>query len=492
MGRIYRDAFIRRHQEAQQARRELHANLWQERQNFSELLSQTIPRNRDFHHALEMRGDIPGAVATGVLGALKEQGYARTSAEHLTPRKLRDGCRAWSIEWLGYGGLTVDRTSKDQPQAADLWHRVELVVKVNRDARRIDTEFFSLNEQAGLRPNTFDDREKLHVVWEVPSSGTEELRLAYLGFGTNEPYDVEHLDRGASSLSGRPRFYIFDRDRGLRVEYDVQWQRAGRFDWVWCFERPQRGGRGTEVSFVEMPDSSLICISDEEMANAASNYSRQTALEHAWTAFDLPGAPLLLEDLEPKIQNRLLALFRRVTAIVHGPIVTEISNDSEAPSIEEVLNAAGAGYLPYFVATSAARAHQRGIDRLLAAVRQLEPSRAREYQDILEDECAAVFESRWNEYLPRRMVDLLQVDLATLPGELAQPVQDWVENIRVQIDRDLYHYGQNPADRIHRLRLGVWLALSVELGDVYASILNVARGYVDSGQAHGRFDVTLP
>lgn len=491
MALIYRSSFYREQQKAQRERRELHAALWKERQDFSELLSASIPRYREFHHALETRGDIQRAVETGVLGSLKEQGYARTNSEHLTPHKLREGCRAWSIEWLGYGGLTVDRTSSDRPQTADLWHRVELVVRAEREARRIDTEFFSLNERAGSKANEFDDREKLHVVWDVPRSQAECLHLAYLGFGTNEPYDLDHLDRTGSALSGRPRFYIFDRDRRVRLEYQVRWQRGNRFDWKWNRRVLVRGSDATTVSFVEFPDESLICLSDEEMVNAASGLTQDKVLELAWSALELPGSPSEFEELGSELQRRLLDSIRVVTAEVRGPVVSKLSGDCQTPSLAEVLDAAGKNYLPYFVATSAARARERGSDQLLAAVRQLEPSRAKEYEQILNRDCSEVFASKWCKFLPRKMAQLFRVTPEILPKVLRSAVQEWIEDIGVQIDRDLYHYGQNPADRVHRLRLGAWLALSPKHGDVYRRVLDTARDYVDSGTAHGSFDVAL-
>ena len=462
----------------------LFERLWTDSVEFQAELRAQVPRLTEFHHALEMRGDIEGALETGVLPVLLREKLVETQPVHLTPEKLTRGAVVWSIRWLGHGTMAVDR-SGPEPTAGYQWHRVILHVRVDRGARRIDTEFYSLNEEAGATVNPFDDREKLHAVWCVPEKPGAPLELVYLGFGTNEPYDIEHADRGTTTLSGRPRFYIYDADRGVELSYKVSWSDSRPFDWDWTPRQVTRGPHGTKVEFVRMGEGTLLCLADAELASAAQQLTEEKSLQLVWsTYFDEP-APALSEVSED-LREKLRAFMSRVDAHVTGPCERPIGPRDEAPSIDEILLRAGRDYLPYFAATSAARTVHRTPVELLAALRQLDPSRADEYR-FLDETCKDVFVPDVAAFLPDRLVDVFALDQSKIDPSVA----GWVTHVAGQIDRDLYHYGQSPMERIHRLRFGAWLATRRDLGNVYGHVLAAGRACVDDGSCHGCFDLDL-
>jgi hypothetical protein len=405
-----------------------------------------------------------------------------TRAAHLTSDKMMRGLVVWSIRWIGHGTMAVDRSGAD-PTVGYQWHRVILHVRVDREARRIDTEFYSLNEDAGDTVNSFDDREKLHAVWFAPLDPAAPLELVYLGFGTNEPYDLEHADRGTTTLSGRPRFYIYDVDRGAELSYQVRWSDLRPFDWDWTPCPVTVGPQGTRVEFVRMGEGSLFCLADAEVASAASHLTEERSLQLAWAALFGEPAPALSEISEDT-RNKLRGFLSRVDAYVTGPHERSIGPRHKTPSIDEILVRAGRDYVPYFAATSAARTVNRTPEALVAALRQLEPSRADEYR-FLDEACKDVFVPHIAASLPDRLRDLFALDQNGLDPRVAA----WVAHVADQIDRDLYHYGQTPMERIHRLRFGVWLATRPDLGDIYDQVLAAGRACIDGGSCHGCFDL---
>ncbi len=315
--------------------------LWRESVAFQAEVRTQVPGLTSFHHALEVRGDIEGAVATGVMPLLLREKLMETWAAHLTPDKLMRGLVVWWIRWLGHGTMAVDRSGTD-PTVGYQWHRVILNVRVDRGTRRIDTEFYSLNEEAGDGVNSFDDREKLHAIWAVPVDRAAPLELVYLGFGTNEPYDLEHADRGTTTLSGRPRFYIYDVDRGAELSYQVRWSDSRPFDWDWTPRPVTEGPEGTKVEFVRMGDGSLFCLADAEVASAASHLTEEKSLQLAWAALFGEPAPALSE-ISDDTRNKFRGFLSRVDAYVTGPHERSIGSRHKAPSIDEILVRAGLG-----------------------------------------------------------------------------------------------------------------------------------------------------
>src|SRR5581483_6720212 len=97
----------------------------------------------------------------------------------------------------------------------------------------------------------------------------------YLGIGSNEPYNMEHPQEAHVQLSGRPRYYIYDRARNAVLEHRVTFDDLGPFDWDWTV-RPlhMAGANEAHVYFVSL-GGDLVCISNAEEATASEPLSAQ-------------------------------------------------------------------------------------------------------------------------------------------------------------------------------------------------------------------------
>lgn len=488
-GPRYRESWKRDADERRRARLPMLEELWRQRLEFQALVVSTVPRIRRFYNELEMLGDIEAAVQTGALRALFDEGLATSESDHLTSEKLKAGCFVWRLRWVGHGALAVDR-STTVPIAEVQWHEVVLRVKVDREARSIDTEFFSLNESAGDTQNPYDDREKLHVVWRVPHNDSP-LELQYLGFGTNEPYDLDHPGRAKAASVGRPRFYIYDRRRAIEMSYDVSWMQLGSFDWDWTIRPIHISGDVIEVDFVQLLDGSRHCLADREIVNAAADLNEQRMLDLTWKAMERDDPPPPAAELSPETASLWRSRFPVLRARVEGPNVRPTGTEPP-PTIGDVLVRAGRDYPAYFAATSAARTGIRSQRQLLRGIRQLDPTRRDEYERILDARCDQVFVEHVGAVLPTTMRELLELDTTVLPVAARAAVSEWLDHLASQIDKDLYHYGQLPVERVHRLRLGAWIATNDEFGNIYAKVVSEARRLVETGGCHGRFELIVP
>jgi hypothetical protein len=89
------------------------------------------------------------------------------------------------------------------------------------------------------------------------------------------------------------------------------------------------------------------------------------------------------------------------------------------------------------------------------------------------------------------MGELFAVDRSALAGRPRIAVDQWTRKIADEVRRDLYYYGQSPLERMNRLRLGAYLALSEAHGGLYWKVLEQARRLLDGEEPHGQFTVNL-
>src|SRR5690242_3436828 len=178
----YRNDYILHDQTLRAGAETILNRLEAERREYAQLVHEMCPGLEEFLHAVEMSGNfiegkrlLPGLLANG--GAVEE-------AEHLTVSKLVSRVTAWRLRVRSHSVQQVLQHGST-PSLEDAFSDVALSVKVDTEARVIDTEFFGWNDTIGDGRNPVDDPEKFHIKWKLPEN-SEDLRLDYAGFGTNE------------------------------------------------------------------------------------------------------------------------------------------------------------------------------------------------------------------------------------------------------------------------------------------------------------------
>jgi hypothetical protein len=472
---FFRPEFLAEHERAIAKREPVHDAIWSERQETSQLVKSLVPEAEEFFDFLEARDDIPSAIGSGGLVRLEAEGYVQNTVQFISAERLKRNARVWSLRLTSEGVIGVDR-SGDAPKPATQWDEIVLQAKVDNLNRRIDTEFFGLNEALGDSEPTFDDREKLHIVWQLGEKDNV-LSLYYVGFGANEPYDLEHEDKGAG-FSGRPRFFIYDVERKKSVRYEVDWTDASEFDWDWS-TRPVRvlDALRREVEFVKFHDGCRVCLSDTEMAKAADGYTFEKALAEA--------ARQGMSVTEDEVR----AGTRRLRAVVTGPIVEALPK--KAPSLQALVDRSGFDYVAYFVAATIAGEKPSSASALVKAVGRLEPSRRAEYEAILKRSPKEVFVDSIAQALPVTMRELFDSPPEGLDETAQAAILAWTTKIASEVRRDLYYYGQAPLPRMNRLRLAAHLAFSKQHGDMYAKVIEQAKRLLLGETPWGDFTVSL-
>lgn len=180
-----------------------HQQAIREKNELSAVVDSECPDFASFLHAVEVAGDVDRGKS--LLKSVVVSGCVAQDGEHLTGAKVLAGETAWRLRIRSFGIAGVVQNDSSL-EIGESWHTVSLRVRVK--GNRVDTEFFAWNEQVGEEFNETDDPEKFHIVWEVDDTPTP--RLVYAGFGTNQPYKMEHPH--SESFSHRPRHRVFDRD----------------------------------------------------------------------------------------------------------------------------------------------------------------------------------------------------------------------------------------------------------------------------------------
>lgn len=474
---IKADAWVAEDVERARRQKMLDDEMWPERQKYHELMREEVPSLKAFEHLLESNLNVKDALALSTLSDLRDKQYCRTISEHINGDKLRAGFRPWALEWVTRGGLGVQMDPL-APRTDHQWHRVELVAKLDAKKRILDTEFFSMNAHVGNEANTYDDREKLHLVWYFPKNSEEDAELIYVGMGTNEPYDLEHPE---PFQNGRPRFYIYDSDRNIEFVHKFTETDHGPYDMSWIYAEPIRAGMRTSVDFVRLIDGSPISLADPEMLRVLrGRFNAEHVAMAACRAFDLER-----EDLDEETLQELLTKVRRSRIEVSSTVAAA---PAAAPTIASIIDEAELWYPAYFYAycAQALWGGTQSVDRL---IRLLPPVRRDEYLAEIGRPVADIFDEADLPLLPGRMSDLFSLRTDDLPAPVKTNIERWRLNIYSELRRDLYHYGQNPIERCARLLLGVRLAMSADDGDVYGSFLRLVRRHLDGQAAYGQLDV---
>lgn len=477
-----------------QAARATHAELAQQRSDWIAAAEEVVPAFRAFERVLLGSGDIAAAIATGALQQLRDAGYLRTSTEFLTEQRLRNKAHAWTLEWLGPKVVDVARDPTGGPTVGDCWQRVELHVQIDKGNRRVDTEFYGLNPTAGETANPFDDREKLHVVWEVPEESGAPLRLYYLGVGANSPYKLDHPDRPGLDARGmgKPRFYVYGRDRtpAVHFRHEVTRRDEGPVLWPWPHLPVERVDDAYVVRFVRTTDDTRTCLADPAVIAANAGRSLDDVVRAFFATIGEAGSAPTFDALPPALQSKIRSSF-----IVEAATVRRIEGPLPAtlPTLEKVLEWLRFDYAAYFYATAAATTRPRTEEELLDATRWgLDAHRRANYQRIFERPTREVFDPEDLPHLPATVGDLFRARPPAMPPTLATLVNGMRAQLRSELEADLYHFGQYPNDRVQHLRLGVHLALSAGWGDVYCKVVNQARRCVEGQEPFGEFDLRWP
>lgn len=486
MSDLFKAEFEASYRAAQREREAHRDRLWAEREAQVALIEAVVQGFQRFGYAVEVAADTKGAVQTGVFQQLVREGYAKTTPVHVTEEKLREGGPVWIVEWLTPQVLAVD-AEQAELRAAESRHRVTLTMKVDMTGRTVDTEFYSWNARSDSERNLFEDTEKLHVVWAFPE-GSEDPRIQYIGFGSNEPHDLEHPAKlDGTYLAGKPRFYIFDVARDLGLFHEVTWVTGDLFDWDWSYVPIREDGLAKIVEFVRFPDGTMHCLSDRYLARAAAGMTRDTLLASFWSGERLPGTVPCFDELGATVRARFSELFVRVRATVR--LVQGKAAPVVGSSFSDVLERARRDYLAYFVATAGVEARSQ---ELMSAWKRLGGARGSEYEKLFDSECGAVFASRVAGKLPARLRDVIAGDLGSLEEIDRVEVEQWRATIIEELRADLYFYGQFPDARVGRLLFAIGLATGEDYGNIYGKLLAQCGALLAGRKPHGCFDPLLP
>lgn len=460
---------------------------WSERKDLSNHLYEVCPTLRQFEYALETKGDVNEAIATHALHCLRDQGYCKSISEYITGDKLRNstGTMIWALEWVARGVLGLEEQDNSL-KTSDKWHRVELCAKLDAGKRQVDTEFFLLNSRVGEGKNTYDDREKLHLIWQFPESKDEPDILIYAGFGTNEPYDYEHPEGSELDLH-RPRFYIYDNwQRYLELRHAFTERDIGEFDWNWQVKKPIPSQKGVEIQFVDILGSRL-CLADRKIVSAAA----ATYPDRDSVASQLLGSGCSWMDLGDELQKELRKHIRLKSILVS--LGQRHKLPQTPPTLQEIISNAVKWYTTYFYAWCSRIATSPVL--LEEAIKiieseSMEPTIRDYYKKLLNMSTALFFDESDLIFLPATIREVLQLDLNKMNEPLKSEIAKCQDYICTEIATDIYFEGQHPQERGPRLLLGVKLAVSQEYGDLYGKFLNAVRCHLDGEDIYGTFDLS--
>ncbi|MGK3981494.1 hypothetical protein WME99_00545 [Sorangium sp. So ce136] len=465
---IYKREFIEEDTRDRHAGQLRYNEAIREKRLLSDVVNSECAEFSVFLHTMELNGDLERA--TEHLRAVLDAGCVEQDAEHLTPKKLLDRVTVWRFRSRSFGivGLAGSGSSA---KTGEGWNTVSLRMKVDRSKQRVDTEFFAWNEQVDGQFNETDDPEKFHIVWELARS-SDVPRLTYAGFGTNQPYKLEHPH--SKSFAHRPRFRVFDRDDREAYRYDVRWKDLGVFDWQWSYIPVKWTGNTAELDFVSLPDGSCLCLSDREIVISGIG---NDGLESWRASVEAAGAS---------------DMFHRWRASVSIPSAEVVTDSTPDPNLLDFVCQPGRDYVAYFAALNASEVSVASAAELKKLTAPLGTSRAGEYTRIIERACADVFQPEFTAQLPKHMGDLLGCDTAHMAPELAKAVISWRDNLQDQVRRDLYHYGQDAIARMNRLRFAAWIAMEERFGALYYKALDAAMDVLRGNECHGQYLMSLP
>jgi hypothetical protein len=489
----YREQFFKEILQRRTSRLPLLTELLNSKKSYLALVEETIPGFSHFHHLVSKMMDINKVVDTGVIQKLLHEKLAKSKTEYITSRKLTssNGLRAWQFDWLYEGGLHVDRSDL-LPKCAERLNHVELVVKVNRDKKIIDTEFYSKNPSIGQFENSFDDREKFHIVWQANNETDNPFTLKYAGLGANQPFESTHPEID-STESGRPRFYIYDAlDKNRIMKHPVRWKPIGSFDWDWekTSFTPRKCGSAWILTYLKWPGDQLYCLSDPNIFNACKSMDKDYIASLVLRIFNFENPLLKFDELEVGLQNEILNQFWILEAYCESATISNLP--IHAPTPQEVMDKATCDYEPYFVAYCGAGVANRTLAEIIQIVNRMDVGRASEYDKIFKTKCEDLFEDIGDK-IPALMGQLFEIDLSEVSTQEKEMILQWRSRIINEINMDIYFYGQQPAERISSLWLGYSLATSPKYGNLYSKVLNEARNCILGVSVRNQtYDIVLP
>jgi hypothetical protein len=462
---VYRQEFLNEQARVRALGMQHHQRVIDEKRMMTAVINEECPQFARFLENLELRGDL--AAAADDLPAVVEGGCAVLKAEHATTDKFFSRFTVWSLRTRAFGVVGLAGAG-ESAVVGESWNEVSLCFKINREKRRIDTEFFAWNEEvAGLR-NQMDDVEKFHIVWDCAASN-DTPRLAYAGFGANQPYKQTHPHE--ARFQHRPRYRVFDRDSGQRYKYRVTWRELGPFDWNWTHIPMKEDSRGVTLRFVRLLDGSYLCLSDEEVVDAG--------VDQDWTQ----------RRTECEAEGALSEV-QSWEAVVEVPAAEDVLTSDSDPSLLDFVGDEARDYVAYFAAMNANRVAIKSAADIRKVARVLGLERASQYHANLERPCAEVYQSRFEQQLPPTMGDLFERQSFT-SHELRTAVQAWTQKQATEVRRDLYYYGQDAISRMNRIRFAAWLAMQGRFGDVYGSALQLAFRSLNGGDGHGYISANI-
>jgi len=385
-------------------------------------VSNEIPNFNTFYNYIQ-NGEFDKAVDTKVLTRLIESKFAKTEPCHLTAEKLLkpNGERVWSIKWID-SIISDINTESDSKDIEDKFNLVELQFKIEKEKRRINTEFFYYNPA-----KSFDDREKLHIVWKIPNKSSQQLELVYLGVGTNEPFDFQHIETGTESCKGRARFYIYasDDSGNKAISHQFEWKDMGIFDWSWSnypVKKEKNIYRAYFVDYLGM----RICISDPNIANAASSLTADNVFQMFCTNLQLPVTSIsqaTLADRESFLRSiRLVQV--QVSSLQENPQVTP-------PDYRMVLRDTVKNYNAYFTIFGCSHLREKDPIQLRANIKQLKDARMEQYENIFAATCKDVICDKYNCYLSEY----------TLENLFVNPIQNnWPKELQEKVLNDEFAF----------------------------------------------------
>lgn len=488
---VYRPEYLAALRHEQDIHRPLLSGFLGTQREQRALIEDVVSGYSDFYRQLLCKGDIEGAINTGALQQLRKEGYFSTASEHVTGNKLHDQFRSWRMELISESVLGVAIPAGDST-AVEASYRIDLVMKLTRDATNrnivfIDTEFFSSNTVFEGKQNQFDDLEKFHIIWRIDVDQQDEPRsLAYMGFGSNEPNRLEHARNQATGLGGKSRFFIYDPVDNRYLHYESSQERMiGEFDWQWKHYPVVERSGSWGITFVRMADGTRIILSDPFVVKAASGLTPQSVFSRLSLAL---GSRASFDSASSETQRSFLSNFQLCTISLtehtgsRPPIV---------PTIADVNQMAGYLYPIYYSAILAPSVRTADAEQCLSVLKHRSPQRYSQYMRILDRPCREVYQNKYQSHLPVSMADVLFSPPTNLPPELESVMAEWRIHLCNELRLDLYHYGQNPYERVHVLRLGLTLATSEQFGGLYWKYLDQAEACVRGQECHGSFDVHL-